>query len=113
MKNLLKLLQNKQFKRFFIANFIAYVGINVGLVGINWIIIDSGASNQMLATYTSVSVMTTILISFICGSIIDRYNRFLIMKLTVFLQGVILIGIFVGIVFLGGYIWFLLVAAIK
>ncbi|AQR98089.1 MFS transporter [Clostridium saccharoperbutylacetonicum] len=93
MNKLIHLLRNNLFRAFFFSNIIAYIGINIGLVGINWFIVDYTNKNQILATYTSISLITTVVTSFFIGTIVDKYNKSIIMKCCNIIQSIFL-GIF-------------------
>lgn len=91
MKKLMDLLKNKSFRRFFLVNIISYIGMNIGLIGINWHVVDKFSNNQSLAVYTTTSVLSTIFISFFISGFIDQYNKFLLMKYCIGMQSVALI----------------------
>lgn len=75
--------------RYSFYNLLIYIGINMGLVGFVWIIIDSGGTAKDLAFYTLITVLTSIIVSMFLGAIIDKYNNFLIIKITILIQGLI------------------------
>ena len=105
MKKLLELLKIETFRRFFLINIISYIGINIGLIGINWNVIDKFSNNQSLAIYTTVSVLATIFVSFFISGFIDKYNKFMVMKYCVGIQSIVLLLIWFVITYVSDSIY--------
>ncbi|WP_133969624.1 MFS transporter [Eubacterium limosum] len=94
MKGIFKLLKNKIFIRYFSANILAYIGTNMGLLGINWHLVAITGSNQILSTYSAITVLTTIISSLFIGGIVDNHNKSILMKLNNILQGIMILFVF-------------------
>lgn len=92
MKRLLGLLRNGLFRRFFFSSLSAYVGINIGLVGISWFIVDYTNRNRILAIYTMITLITTIVVTFLSSGFIDKYNKSTTIRWCNGIQGVCLLG---------------------
>ena len=91
MKRLLGLIKNSLFRRFFFSSLSAYVGINIGLVGISWFIVDYTDRNQILAIYTIITLITTIVTTFLSSGFIDKYNKSTIIRWGNGIQGACLL----------------------
>lgn len=91
MKDLFK---NSIFVRYFFSCTLAYIGISIGLIGLSWYIIDVTGSNSILANYSIIMVVTTIIASFFMGILVDKYNNSMLMKGCCFFQGLLLFTIF-------------------
>lgn len=94
MKELKLLLKRSIFKRYFISCSFAYIGINMGLIGINWYIIDQTSSNGILAQYSIVTILATIVTSLFIGNIVDKYNKSVLMKGSCICQALIVYVLF-------------------
>ena len=94
MKDLKIIFSRDIFRRYFISCSLAYIGINIGLIGINWYIIDSTQSNAFLANYSIVTILTTILSSLFIGTLVDKINKSFLMKISCVFQAILVYGIF-------------------
>lgn len=61
--------------RFFWVNVLACVGMNVGVVGVNWFIIDATRQNTVLGLYGAVSLLSAFLTLAFCAEITDRLPK--------------------------------------
>lgn len=94
-----KLLKQKVFRRYFYANSLAYIGTNMGLLGINWHLIAVTGSNQILSIYSAVTVMTTIISSLFIGTLVDIFNKSILMKVSNVVQAGMITIIYLMITF--------------
>lgn len=85
------LLSNSNFKNFFLGNIIASIGINIGIIGINWFIIDYTKQNKILGIYMAISVLSGLTASFFIGTLVDTYNKQSIMILSNIIQACLLL----------------------
>lgn len=81
---------------FFVVNAIASIGLNLGIVGVNWFIIDVTRQNSVLGWYGAVSLISAFLTLAWSSTLTDKYNKMSILKYCCFGQAVIFVltGIF-------------------
>ena len=60
---------------FFIVNALASVGLNIGVVGVNWFIIDATRQNNILGLYGAVSILSALVTLALSGQLTDKYNK--------------------------------------
>lgn len=65
---------------FFTVNALASIGLNIGVVGVNWFIISSTGKNEVLGIYGALSLAVSFLTLILAGSFTDKYNKVAIMK---------------------------------
>lgn len=65
---------------FFAVNALAAVGMNIGVVGVNWFIIDVLRQNAALGLYGAVSLLSAFLALVWGGGLTDKYNKISVMK---------------------------------
>lgn len=65
---------------FFAVNAVAGIGLNIGVVGVNWFIISSTGQNEVLGIYGALSLLVSFLTLVLAGSFTDKYNKVAIMK---------------------------------
>lgn len=65
---------------FFTVNALAAVGMNIGVVGVNWFIIDATGQNIVLGLYGAVSLVSAFLALVWGGALTDKYNKLSVMK---------------------------------
>ncbi len=65
---------------FFTVNALASIGLNIGVVGVNWFIISSTGQNEVLGIYGALSLAVSFLTLILAGSFTDKYNKVTIMK---------------------------------
>jgi MFS family permease len=65
---------------FFIVNALACIGLNIGVVGVNWFIIDATRQNSVLGAYGAVSVISAFVTLALSGHFTDKYNKIDILK---------------------------------
>ncbi|MGN0023452.1 MAG: MFS transporter [Elusimicrobiaceae bacterium] len=65
---------------FFTVNALASIGLNIGIVGVNWFIISSTGQNEVLGIYGALSLAVAFLTLIFAGTFTDKYNKVAIMK---------------------------------
>ena len=65
---------------FFTVNALASIGLNIGVVGVNWFIISSTGQNEVLGIYGALSLAVSFITLVLAGSFTDKYNKVAIMK---------------------------------
>lgn len=65
---------------FFIINALACIGLNIGVVGVNWFIIEATRQNMMLGLYSAVSLLSAFLMLVFGGELTDRYAKMRILR---------------------------------
>lgn len=78
-------------KLFFIVNALASIGLNIGVIGVNWFIIDVTHQNSILGLYGALSLISAFLALAWGGSVTDKYNKISLLKYCCFGQGIIFI----------------------
>lgn len=66
--------------RFFWINALACVGMNIGIVGVNWFIIDATHQNALLGLYGAVSLISAFLTLACCGELTDRLPKLSLLR---------------------------------
>ena len=74
---------------FFAVNALAGVGLNIGVVGVGWFIIDVTGSNQLLGVYGSVSLLTAFITLALAGAVMDKYSKLTLLRFCCLGQAVI------------------------
>ncbi|MCI1633944.1 MAG: MFS transporter [Liquorilactobacillus nagelii] len=77
--------------RFCLYNFLNYVGINVCLVLFGWIVVDRGGNATVIAAYTAVTVLVSVITSATVGPLIDKHNNFTVLRMVSLVEFVSLI----------------------
>lgn len=76
---------------FFWVNALASIGLNIGVIGVNWFIIDVTRKNSILGLYGAVSLISAFLTLTWGGCLTDKYNKISLLKYCCFGQGIIFI----------------------
>lgn len=85
------MLWTAKIKLFFIVNALASIGLNIGVIGVNWFIIDVTHQNSILGLYGAFSLISAFLTLAWGSSLTDKYNKISILKYCCFGQGLIFI----------------------
>lgn len=91
---MITLFKQNVFRRYFFSCSLAYIGINIGLIGISWYIIAITGSNLILANYSAITITTTILSSIFVGVLVDKYNKSILMKICCCVQAIFILLLF-------------------
>lgn len=83
--------QAAKIKLFFIVNALASIGLNIGVIGVNWFIIDVTHQNSILGLYGALSLISAFLTLAWGSSLTDKYNKIALLKYCCFGQGLIFI----------------------
>lgn len=83
--------QAAKIKLFFIVNALASIGLNIGVIGVNWFIIDVTHQNSILGLYGALSLISAFLTLAWGSSLTDKYNKISLLKYCCFGQGLIFI----------------------
>jgi len=65
---------------FFVINALACIGLNIGVVGVNWFIIEATRQNMMLGLYSALSLLSAFLMLVFGGELTDRYAKMRILR---------------------------------
>lgn len=74
---------------FFTVNALASIGLNIGVVGVNWFIIDVSGSNQLLGIYGALSLVSAFIALALAGAVMDRYSKLSLLRFCCVGQAVI------------------------
>lgn len=69
------LLQQKQFRNFFISDIISGFGVGLTTVGANWYVLEQTNSDSIVGTFLAINVLAGFLISPIAGCVTDKFTR--------------------------------------
>ncbi|NDR76360.1 MFS transporter [Lactobacillus sanfranciscensis] len=69
------LLQQKQFRNFFISDIISGFGVGLTTVGANWYVLEQTNSDSIVGTFLVINVLAGFLISPIAGYVTDKFTR--------------------------------------
>ncbi len=73
--SMIKLLANRQFRNFFLADIISGFGVGLTTVGANWYMLAQTHSNGMVGMYLTVNVVVGFIMAPIAGYLTDRWSR--------------------------------------
>ena len=65
---------------FFAVNAFACVGLNIGVIGVNWFIIDVTGSNRLLGIYGALSLISAFFALALAGTLTDRYSKLTLLQ---------------------------------
>lgn len=65
---------------FFTVNALASIGLNIGIVGVGWLIIDATGSNQLLGTYGALSLISAFVALALAGAVMDKYSKLALLR---------------------------------
>ncbi|ACC98547.1 major facilitator superfamily MFS_1 [Elusimicrobium minutum Pei191] len=74
------------------ANIMAFIGLNIGIIGVNWFIINVTGQNRILGVYGAVSLIASFCALLFFGSLADKYNKIKILKFCLLIEAFIFIA---------------------
>ncbi|MBU9723434.1 MULTISPECIES: MFS transporter [Bacillaceae] len=93
---------------FFLADIISGFGVGMSTIGANWYLLDKTGASSAVGIMLALNVLAGFLVSPITGTLIDRFNRKVVIQLTFILRAVaigILTAAFIFDGFTIGYIY--------
>ena len=65
---------------FFAVNVLACIGLNIGVIGVNWFVISSTGENRLLGLYGAVSLVSAFFTLALASTFTDRYSKLSLLR---------------------------------